>query len=902
MIIRLTTRRFGQMFRLLRVLFTSALFIASITTPSALAQSTDNPWTDPLNLSNSGVAINPDIVPDSDGVTHAVWQDDLANYLYTRLDGDQWSTPEPIDLNRLFRLPSPDTPVDPFQLMNHTGSNPLFIASPNKNVFAFWILPEGRVFASNVENENFKDYVAWDSGRPIASGAASFTATVDTRGELHVAFIRTTDDRTNPPGIYYTQSKNNGGDWSVPVLLYESPYFRTLDEGEANLSIATDEAADAQRVYVAWDNRPRKQVLLAKSADGGQSWEEPALIAGSVPNSGVAGPFNIKVGVSQNTTLLIWQDGQAGGACSQFYQSSSNGGITWSDPQPMLDDLIGCLPSIGFLRGVTSNLTDLLYFLTETQDKIFLTAWNGLEWSQSQEQSILSRFEEPEIYTDVLYSCRRAALSGKQLRIIGCDQGEGGDIWFTSRNLGSNSTWFAQQVWSELSPVTKDNLEMESIELVTTEDGLIHAFFNKPQDPAIYYTYWDGELWSRIAQALKVPDGEAGELGTAVGSGNQLFVIARSNKGSLYFSRATSGDAATESNWSTPARLEIDHDGEVGSISVARDTAGTIHIAYSVPLNEKRGIYLIQSDDQGSIWSEPIQVFDGAAAGFDLVSTPSLLVAPNGSFHIIWKEQSIQGEGNPQPLSLYYVQSEDGGHTFSEPRLLVEEPVAWRELVADDKGNLHLLWQPQDTLTTVWDQVSMDGGRSWELPRGLPTEGSAVAIMLDFMDQLHLVDVRKDSLGHWLWDGSRWLSETPLSWPLSFQSESPVELLAAAVNNQGKMIVALAKPADDGEAEEKALLYSMRTLKLPGEQTATEVVPTETLVNPMITSATFTPEPLLTPTTLVENQSPTQEQVEPVESTNPISQFTSALLPVALLLLGVLTVVMLRVAQARDRR
>ena len=111
-----------------------------------------------------------------------------------------------------------------------------------------------------------------------------------------------------------------------------------------------------------------------------------------------------------------------------------------------------------------------------------------------------------------------------------------------------------------------------------------------------------------------------------------------------------------------------------------------------------------------------------------------------------------------------------------------------------------------------------------------------------------------------------------------------------------------AKPADDGEAEEKTLLYSMRTLKLPGEQTATEVVPTETLVNPMITSATFIPESLLTPTTLVENQSPTQEQVEPVESTNPISQLTSALLPVALLLLGVLTVVMLRVAQARDRR
>jgi hypothetical protein len=889
------------MFWLLRLLFTNALFIAFIIPSLALAQSTDNPWTDPLNLSHSGVTINPDVVVDSDGVVHGVWQDDLANYLYSQFDGNQWNTLEPIELNRLFRLPSPDTPVDPFQLMNHTGPNPLFIASPNRRVYAFWILPEGRVFVSNVENENFKDYAAWGSARPIASGAASFTATADARGELHVAFIRTRNDRTNPPGIYYITSMNNGGDWTVPVLLYESPYFRALDEGEASLSIATAGTDDGLRVYVAWDNRPRKQVLLAKSADGGASWEEPALIAGSVPNSGLAGPFNIKVGVAQRSVVLIWQNGQAGSACSQIYQSSSDGGTTWGDPQPMIKDLVGCSSSIGFLTGSTNSPTDLLYYLTETQDKIFLTAWNGLQWSQSQEQPVLSRFEEPEIYSDVLYGCRRAALSGKQLYIIGCDEGGGGDVWFMSRDLGSNSSWFAQQVWSELSQVTKDNLEIESIELVTTDDGLIHAFFNKPQDPAVYYTYWNGELWSRISQVLMLPDGEAGFPETAVGSGNQLFLIARSTKGAVYYSRASSGDAATESSWSTPVRLQIVHDGEVGSISVAANDSGIIYIAYSVPLNEKRGIYLIQSIDQGTTWSEPIQVFDGAAAGFDVVSTPSLLITGSGSLHVIWKEQSIQGEGVPQPLSLYYTQSEDGGQTFNEAKVIVEEPVAWREIVTDDKGNLHLLWQPQDDLTTVWDQASLDGGRSWELPRGLPTQGAAVAVMVDFVNKLHLINAGPNSLDHWLWDGSRWQSETPLSWPLSSQQESPVELLAAAVNKQGEMIVVLAKPTGESDVTEQTLLYSMRTLELPQKQIATEVSTTETLATPTLAASTSTPEGLLTPTSVVNSQSPSQEQVEPVEASNPLSQLTTALLPVALLLLGVLTIVLLRVAQSKDR-
>ena len=202
---------------------------------------------------------------------------------------------------------------------------------------------------------------------------------------------------------------------------------------------------------------------------------------------------------------------------------------------------------------------------------------------------------------------------------------------------------------------------MEAVELVATGDDLIHAFFSQHQDPAIYYTYWDGELWSRITPVLELPEGEAAWPAIAAGPGNELFLIARNNRGTLYFSRATSGNAATASSWSTPTRLGIGHDGEIGSVDVAWDAAGTVYVAYSVPVNDERGIYLVQSKDQGTTWSEPLQVFDGAAAGFDLVGAPSLLTSENGFLHIIWKQQSIQGDGVPQPISLYYARSEDGG-------------------------------------------------------------------------------------------------------------------------------------------------------------------------------------------------------------------------------------------------
>jgi hypothetical protein len=437
---------------------------------------------------------------------------------------------------------------------------------------------------------------------------------------------------------------------------------------------------------------------------------------------------------------------------------------------------------------------------------------------------------------------------------------------------------------------------------VTTDDGLIHAFFSQHQDTAIYYTDWNGELWSRITPVLKLPEGEAASPAIAAGPGNELFLIAPNNSGSLYFSRAASDTAATKSGWSTPTRLEIRHDGQIGSVDVAWDAAGTLYVTYSVPVNEERGIYLVQSKDHGTSWSEPLQVFDGAAAGFDLVGEPSLLTSDNGFLHILWKQQSIQGNGIPQSLSLFYTQSENGGRTFSDAEPVVEEPVAWREIVTDDKGNLHLLWQPQDTLTTVWDQISLDGGRSWQIPQALPDEGMTAAVMVDSVGRLHLVDAGPGSLGYWLWDGSRWQHEAPLHWSLDSLQEGQEESLAAAVNKEGKMVVVLVVPTGTGDALERNLLYSTRTLKLPPKQTAIEEVPTPTQLPPTVTSATPTSDLSPTQVSTVDSE-PTnsQGQKDPNETNSRISPFTMALLPVALLLLSVLGFVIRQAVRAKDR-
>src|SRR5689334_21575268 len=103
--------QFRWMFKVVRWLFAAILLIAFITPSWAVAQSTNDTWTDPINLSHSGIALNPSFVIDSEGLGHVVWQDNLSHYVYTRFEGDQWSAPKTTDLDRLFGLPAVPEPL-----------------------------------------------------------------------------------------------------------------------------------------------------------------------------------------------------------------------------------------------------------------------------------------------------------------------------------------------------------------------------------------------------------------------------------------------------------------------------------------------------------------------------------------------------------------------------------------------------------------------------------------------------------------------------------------------------------------------------------------------------------------------------------------------------------------------
>jgi hypothetical protein len=834
------------------------------------------------------------MVIDAAGVAHVVWRDTSASLVYARLEGGVWSPPRPTELDRRFGLlASQIVTRDETQPVLYTGPNPLFMAGPGQLSFAIWVTPEGLLYSSRVLNRDFGLSPGWATRRFISASVASFAAAVDARGTVHVAFYRITDNIDNPPGIYYTRSTSGILDWEPLTRLYESPYFRALGEGEASLSLATGGTEDAPIVYLAWDNRPRKQVFVATSTNGGASWEQPEQVDGPSPDSGSARPFNIRVGAAGNTAMLVWQNGEPGGTCTQSFRFSADAGTTWSDARLMVEGLPGCATANQFVLGLEHSLQGLLYLLTDMKDQSYLSVWRGSRWSEPQGQPILSGFEEPETYAPISLGCHQAAGFGERLYVIGCDQGEGGDIWVTSRDIGSTESWFSPQAWTQPVPVSGAEVDVSALELVSSNDGLVHAVFSQRQDSVISYTRWDGATWSRITTVLKLPDGEAHSPAIGAGPGNELFLIALSSEGALHYVRAKSSDAVTSSRWSTPTLLPTEHDGPVGPADVAWDAAGTVYVAYSIPVYEERGVYLIKSQDEGEAWSEPMQVFDGAAAGFDLVGSPVLLVTASGHIHVQWKRQSIATDGASQPLSLFHAWSEDAGRTFSEPELVVEAPVTWHTIVADGRGNLHRLWQRSDTSLNLWDQVSVDGGHSWQVPQQLPVAEGQPRVTLDPAGQLHLVGPSVGSLGHWRWNGSRWQAESPL--PLASAQDGPVELLASAINMEGEFVVLVRGLTSAGAETAEPLQYMTLRLSLPAGQAAKTEEP---VLSSLSTDepATPTPEPSVTPP--VEGASPA---AVPVNSGDRWSQSILTVLPSAVLLLAVIGIAALRALRSRTR-
>lgn len=817
-------------------------------------QADANEWSIPLNLSQSGTATRPTVVMDASQQLHVLWQDSLDNFfVYTQGSGDQWSQPIAVELPFGTRAGFPDlSEDDPTPLFT-----PKLVADASGLIHAFWLGDAGELVYSRVQAETFTDFTTWTPRQILAADVVGTAVMVGVNGRFHLTYITTVNRPESPAGLYYRQSDDGGNSWSEPVQLYQSSYFRLLTPDNVQLQMSQD----AQIIYVGWDERPRERVFLVRSVDDGANWEMANEIDRRQEGDSLesVGPSNLQIGTQGGQVHLTWQAGHEGISCVQYHQWSGDGGSTWQTSEPLLTAFTICPESTQFLASATN-----LFLLAQVDANTYLLVWDGDKWLAPQLQPELTDFIDADVFRQVDYTCGQTAfVDGEQLFVLSCGAGMGQDIWLITRSLTTLVEAVRMTpVWSTPAPLPGEAQLILSPALVADQENYLHMFWRQAEATAqsitnentFYYARWNGIDWTRPTGVLSSPHGEADYLSLAIDhSDNLLAAWSSGTTGEIYFSRVTADQALIASAWSSPVSLPVPRMAAAAP-SLVVEANGMIHVAYTLPFNEDRGVYIVTSEDGGSSWSEPNQVFDGVEAGWESLDQPKLTVTDEAKWHLLWLRRPL---GKAQ-ATLYYAYSHDKGQSWSEPEQVHSTSqqtasVIWYQIVGVGDRTIHRSWQEQGNgRSSLWHQQSLDNGLSWSSANRL-FEGTAVAsaqMTLDIIGEVYLIAAVQASeavngsdvptLQQWLWQDERWQPEQVLD--LRSLPAMRTDLLAATTTGDGRLAVAYVAQAED-EASPELLFFTNRTLALP-EVTATPLPTLTPTPSPTSTAMpTSTPEP-----------------------------------------------------------
>lgn len=784
---------------------------------SSRAQSVQG-WSKPVNLSMSGAASNPALVADSNGVLHAIWFDRFEGYKYAEsADGVTWTSPKTVN----------------FPFYKKTGLAPVLIADKKGFIHIFWRGDKNEFMYAQSTGEGLDAPSVWRATTNLDTSVFDFDASMDAQGRLHLVYVKnptpttgTTDafvPAKGTAGVFYRGSSNGGLGWTGAKLLYESPYFRSLSPEQARIRLAVSDDPGEQHIYAVWDDRPQKRILMATSRDGGGKWDPIKELITPQASLGFGTPYHADVDILGNNLLVTWQVGEPGKRCTPYSRASIDGGENWDAPVKILAGSAQC-PERGEFISIDPAYSVELFTI---QGDLSLSAWNGSGWSNPELQTGPSSITNPATFEPVLLGCEQAVASDNRLFVVGCDQGLSGDIWFISRQFDSLESLFPQpSAWGGDADVTTTTQTITSLVSATDDSGGLHTLWvqhsdqdTSPVAPTIQYARWNGENWSKPAPIITNLGGVPSSLSLQIDSRQRLLLSwVNQQTGELLFSWADSERANIPREWSQPTVLSSQSQ-LTNSPDMLADASNRIVIAYAITLNEKRGIYLIQSTDFGATWSLPVHIFDAASAGWEMVDQPRITVTEDGRLHALFTRYSLLGE--QRPVGPYYSQSDDGGTTWTDPEIVVEQSVPWSRIAAHN-GILHRVWQEENrAVISTRHQFSSDNGITWSSPISLPGDSAAVSAPVVFLDLgggIRFLQIEQGEIAtikEWGWIEQRWqLVETRRIGVLDPESRVVID---GGITSRGVMyaLIQIESPLPE-DGTETRLLNIRRSIELTG--------------------------------------------------------------------------------------
>lgn len=408
--------RQGKTNRALALLWPIAavLFVAlPILSSDVGAQPGPTEWSTPLNLSammgrttvGRWGSVSPEIAADSSGGLHVLWAEDLMQsasesspcpeaVYYTHWIGESW-----------------DKPVDVFAAPAGQCVYKIAAQVDSRGVLhALWSSDAG-LYHGSVDVADASCVHCWTTSR-IFVGATNADVFVDSADVIHVVYVSGYDT------IYYMQSRDGGVTWLRPSQIYavQGIDFAILD---ARLAVGPQGI-----LHATWGDRSAEGgwssggISYGRSVDGGQTWEVILQIqdTGGSPNLGMDGDENL---------YLVWNH-PVGSKDGRYYCRSTDGGVTWSQPEVAFWNLSGQTwwPE---MAQDSAGVLHLVFAARGQSDRVWHSTWTARGWS------------EPEAISGDLVTSENPSLAlseGNRLNAVWVDYGTQ-SIWFASHRTSA---------------------------------------------------------------------------------------------------------------------------------------------------------------------------------------------------------------------------------------------------------------------------------------------------------------------------------------------------------------------------------------------------------------------------------------------------------------------------------
>lgn len=732
----------------------------------ALAQAGTGNWMEPVNLSRSGVASDPVLVSVPDGTLRVLWWDSFEGLMVS--DGTIQVVPEPTGTEeaqpgggwsdataapilvpeRVVRAGQETIVPLPIQVM------PRIVGDAAGRAHAFWL---GKADEETGEQPLLTSRLApnqttWSDPLTLASSATALDAAADVSGTLQVAYVLPVASGTSPSGLYFRRSADGGATWSAPTPIYLSRYLRLLPGDSLCLT-----AGDANNLAVTWQDPRQGQTLVARSTDGGATWEppRPLLLSDSTPlgSQVVAVPGQAR----------RWLQSLPGEADSRLAASSTGDGLT-------------------------------------------LSLWDGERWARMKHLYPDLRDAETgmALRLDDLHLAFAAPTPGQEeavgsLAVVGTDPQ--GDLWVTGIEipvltdlLGVTSGPSAPgQAAIQSGPANLSRSGAASDPaIVAGPDGSLHAFWWDQFDGlmvadgevsvsrvtsgteeivTLHDTWWEPRPVSLpVATTPRIVSDAAGRVHALwIQVAKQQETGEQVPEPLLYSQLAPDG-----ASWSSPATLAE----SALVFDVVADVSGAVHLAYLLTretLASPAGVYYQQIGPDGAGWTAPVLVHSSRYLRLLTLESAHLRLAAGGTgdIYITWddarRERSL------------LVHSSNGGRTWQAP-VEVGDPEgksARSRLIVPPSGDALVLWEPgsavgactlyQAPASAVLDGSAGAGQRVLEGLASCPTDEQFLPLAERRGDGqvLMIAGAGSDALTLALWDGERW--SEPVRWSQAFE-------------------------------------------------------------------------------------------------------------------------------------